>query len=318
MTTGKAANPGTKRLRPLWLILGFALTIGIVVLFSRPIRCALEYRENADVYATAIGIVAPAALAIIALLLSDRVRNAVWNFCGGVTVGLFFFLVAVLLLPPIPRIECTIEPDASTPVAASTSSSIPLPDGYVLYDDFSVSDALETNWWIIDESGICDLSIREGQLDFACRNETASNALVGLRPRRQASGISGVAVVVSLEVGEHFQLATNWECTTDGSQRAYQLELGLGVVRVQEFYPQDDWQDEVLATVAVEAGQPHLLQMERVDNELEFLIDGQKLSLEKNPNLPACFVIVDWGLGLDVWRDGYRVGGQVDQVSIQE
>jgi len=99
--------------------------------------------------------------------------------------------------------------------------------------------------------------------------------------------------------------------------RDYHLELDMDAVRATEFYPQENWRIVPLGEVAVTPSEAHVLQMERTSDNIEFFVDGQPLLLNTAPELPACFSTNYWSFDFWVWKDGNRLKGQIDQVSVQ-
>jgi len=193
-----------------------------------------------------------------------------------------------------------------------------IPEDYILYDDFTATSALDYNWWLHDVREICDLSVGEGQLMFNCRNETDENLVAALHPSGQPGGATGVSATMRVErSGGAVKPFTNWTCGESDSERAYHLELGPNFAKAVEFYPQENWRSVELGRVAVTPGRPHLLQIERSGDNIEFLVDGQRLPLKTVPNFPACSSMRDWGLDFYVWKDGNSVEGQLDQVSVR-
>lgn len=216
--------------------------------------------------------------------------------------------------PPEPPLTPTRRPPTTTP----TPTLPPEESGWHLYDDFTAPDALDTNWWLNDENQICTLNVSEGQLSFDCSNETAGDLGAALHPSHPSDTLTGIAVTVSVErIGGPFQLVTSWKCDADGSRRDYHLELDMDAVRATEFYPQENWRIVPLGEVAVTPSEAHVLQMERTSDNIEFFVDGQPLLLNTAPELPACFSTNYWSFDFWVWKDGNRLKGQIDQVSVQ-
>ncbi len=193
----------------------------------------------------------------------------------------------------------TLSPTASrTPTPSSTP--IPIPQGHDLYDDFIAANALEVNWWLDDKDKPCQLSVGEGKLFFTCLNMTSDAFTVDLTPIKRNNLMAGIATAVKVDKGGAFQLVTNWECATDGSKRAYLMELDFGSpVVVSEFYP-PSLRPTRLGEVNVSPVQAHVLQIERSKSNLDFFVDGQRLHLTQAPNLPACFAMSRWSLNLYV------------------
>jgi hypothetical protein len=209
-------------------------------------------------------------------------------------------------------------PPSETPSTEESTPSRTIPPGYVLYDDFTAPNALDTNWRLNDENQLCNLSVSEGQLLFDCRNETASDLGAALHPSQLSGGAMGLAATTSVEkAGGDFQLTTRWMCPDSGSERAYHIRLGTDSAEAIEFYPQEGWRKLVLGKVSVKLGQAHLLQIERTGNSIELFVDGQPLSLNPVPDLPACFSMSDSGFSFWVWKDGNSLKGQIDQVSVR-
>lgn len=130
-------------------------------------------------------------------------------------------------------------------------------------------------------------------------------------------GATGAAVTMWVkEVDGAVKPVTNWRCEEQGSERAYHIELFPDFARAVEFYPQEQWRSVHLGQVPVEPDRPHLLQIERSEESIDFYVDGQRLPLESAPDLPACFTMKEWALDFDIEAGG-SAEGHVDQASVR-
>jgi hypothetical protein len=192
-----------------------------------------------------------------------------------------------------------------------------LPQGYILYDDFNTEQALTENWSVDDPKKICDLTVSSGNLIFDCHNKTKNDLLALIHPSKQFASISGVASLVTVtEAGGPFQLSTDWKCTSETTERAYRLQLSTNQVEAVEYYPLEEWRGNVLGSISVSTGQPHLLQIEVSGGQVVFLVDGSSL-LTATPDFPACLSMANWGYRQLVWKDNNRIKGQVDLAGVK-
>ncbi len=187
--------------------------------------------------------------------------------------------------------------------------------GWNLCDDFTASNALDTNWHLNDAKQLCKLNVKAGQLSFDCNNNTAEDLGAALQPSRFSKGTTGVAATVKVEkTGGPFQLSTRWICPESGLERAYHLELDTNVARATELYPQQGWRLVELGKISVAPDQPHVLQIERTRDSIKFLVDTQPLPLAIVPELSDCFSMSDWSFDFVVWKDGNSLKGQIEEV----
>lgn len=213
----------------------------------------------------------------------------------------------------MPKGQTTTEPGAIPTVQAPTPPTL---TQYILYDDFTAAGAYAGNWWADDPNALCQFDVRQAKLLFTCFNKATSDTVVTLHPKAAASPALGVVVMARAEkAGGAFELATNWQCATDNTQRAYHLALGVDTVRATEYFPQEDWRMNELGHATVAVGQEHWLQIEHKGGMVEFMVDGQSLALQTQPSLTTCYTMQDWSLDFLVWKDSNRLTGYVTKVS---
>jgi len=76
--------------------------------------------------------------------------------------------------------------------------------------------------------------------------------------------------------------------------RAYFMDLYKDKVILTEYFPQEGWRDETLAEVPISSGQMHVLQIEHEAGTVNFYIDGNLVSLDRQPSLPDGSLWRDW------------------------
>jgi hypothetical protein len=198
-----------------------------------------------------------------------------------------------------------------------TPSEEGVPEGYVLYDDFTAPEAFDTNWWIDDPNGICTLGTAGDVMRFDCRNDASDNLLADFHHSRPPTEITGLAAMVGINrMGGPFQVETLWTCQETGEQRAYHLAMAEDSLSVNEYYPQEGWRMETLGEYPVTPGEAHLLQMERTANGPRFSVDGQSLTLNAAPDWQDCFSITDWGIPFYIWPDN-SLEGWIEWVAVR-
>jgi hypothetical protein len=209
----------------------------------------------------------------------------------------------------------TPEPILPTPTELNASG---LPVDYGFYDDFDSEAVFLENWWFDDPKKICTTTVREGSLYFDCQNKTKNDLQASFHPHKEFPSISGAAILVTIvEAGGPFQLTTGWKCASDGTERAYNLKLGINEAEVIEFYPLEGWRGNPLGKIAVTPNVPHRLQIETSGGQVAFQVDGQDFPLTIAPDFPACLSLDNWGMDFTVWKDDNSIQGQADWTAVK-
>ena len=98
----------------------------------------------------------------------------------------------------------------TTPAAPQYS----LPTGYLSFGHFVNQKAFDADWWLEDKHKLCTITLKQGQVAFACTNSDPNADLTAALHNRQAvTTLKGAAVIVKLEKdGGAFHLTTAWRC----------------------------------------------------------------------------------------------------------
>lgn len=214
-------------------------------------------------------------------------------------------------VPPTTSFSPTqMPPSTMTPV-------IQLPKDYSPYGTFTSQGSLNTDWWLDDGIKMCNLNVRDARLFFDCRNTTITDTVATLHPSRQSGG-SGVAIIADVgKIGGAVELATNWKCKTDNSERAYHIAIHSGLASATEYYPQDNWRMVSLGDTIITVGQTHLFHIERNNDAIAFYVDNKVIPLKTMPNISPCFTMSDWGVDFLVWKNGNNVQGDIVNTGVR-
>lgn len=204
-------------------------------------------------------------------------------------------------------------------VPAIEQAVVDVPEGHLLYDDFS-SPASFTSWWgVNDDQGLCTFATEDGSLQFRCQNTAGEDRGAALHPHLAGGRPLGVAAAMLVtQTGGPMQLSTNWYSADPGTiERAYQFRLQPGAVEAVECFPLEGWHCESLYRGEVEPGVAHVLQIERQADGPEFRVDGQPLTLTAQPAWSDDFTMRDWNFPFWVWPQN-RIIGQLEWVSSRD
>jgi hypothetical protein len=224
------------------------------------------------------------------------------------------------LLPTVTQTPAQILTATSIPTTSSTATDNPIvPNGYILYDDFTDLSTLEKHWWFEDSHKLCTtFTVENGKLTFDCVNSETTDLPASLRIVTPYTTVHGIAALVKIDQsGGPFQLASGWKCT-DGTERAYNMSLSDKYVEIYLYYPQEDWRNVLLTDPEFAVpGRAHLLQIESIPGNVQFIIDGKILPLKVSTDFAPCLQMRNISLDFMIWKDNNRLKGQVDTVSIK-
>lgn len=263
--------------------------------------------------------------------------TGIFGLIGIIIKGIFDIIVAgTTPLPPTPQVvnatmtvSPTLPPAATqsltqiptlTPIPTTPLAAIEQPiiqNGYAVYDDFSNPSTLQGKWWFEDSHKLCNtFTVENGELNFDCVN--SGTADLGASLMTTTSTIHGAAILVKVnQSGGPFQLASKWKCD-DGTERNYHMALSERSAEVYLYYPLEDWRAVQLTDPEpVAPERAHLLQIEAVPGNVQFLVDGKVIHLKAGTDFAPCLQMRNISLDFMIWKDNNRLKGQVDFFSIK-
>jgi hypothetical protein len=252
-----------------------------------------------------------------------------------VLCSLVFLLIGCIPAPTItpPTATTTITPTATitpSPTQTITPSPIPTPtrilpeDPWIMLYDFDNTDIDPIFQQQIPQN--CSLDQKNGILNIECKSDTQNDTYLRYIPRTTEK-LRGVAMLAHVdapynETWGRINPMVHFAQPGNSDTREYTMSLRKGIVKVTEYYPAKGFTFTVLGGRPIPVDQQndfHLLQIEFIDGSLQFILDGDPIVLDVQPDLPQGYIWESWKFELVLFKrseDTKTLVAQVDWFAI--